>query len=199
MPLSNLHLTVLEITHSKTYPEIISLTQQLQPKVEEIVNYLSASQNHRARLIKPCIGFDAAAIALSFVPAAVGTLSNGREESQYAFNYHHLRRAVFAKCTEAGVKIESRYIVPSAHLTIARFIETRDFETKGKVDSEKMRKLVEKIESTNAELKEAYWPTKENKIAEGGEWIVGEGKGLDLRQGRVWYGGGSSVSVGKGF
>jgi hypothetical protein len=198
MPLENLHMTVLEITHSKTAPEIAALAQKLQPKISEIVNIAASSPDRRARLIKPAIGFDAAAIALSFVPAAGEVLPEGGQEDQDHFTYHHLRRTVFAMCSETGVKVDSRYVVPSAHLTIGRFINTADFEKDGKVDGEKIKELVKVIEDANEWLMK-FWPSEEEGIAEGGEWIVGEGKGLDLRSGTVWYGGGESVMVGKGF
>jgi hypothetical protein len=198
MPIDNLHLTVLEITHSKTAPEIDSLASKLQPKIQEIVNISSSSSDKRARLIKPSIGFDAAAIALSFVPAAGEDLPQNRQKEHDNFTYHHLRREVYAKCSETGVKVDSRYVVPSAHLTIGRFIKTTDFEKDGKVDAEKMKELVRVIEDANVWLKE-FWPNENSGIRDGGEWIVGEGKGLDMRMGTVWYGGGKSVMVGQGF
>jgi hypothetical protein len=198
MPIADLHMTVLEITHSKTAPEIESLVAKFQPKTQEIVNITSSSLEKRARLVKPAIGFDAAAIALSFVPAAGECLTQNRQKEQDNFTYHHLRRDVYAKSSETGVKVDSRYVVPSAHLTIGRFMTTTDFEKDGIVDAEKMRKLVEVIENANEWLKE-FWPNENDGIKDGGEWIIGEGKGLDMRMGTVWYGGGKSVMVGEGF
>jgi vesicle-fusing ATPase len=198
MPIDNLHITVLEITHSKTASEIDSLAAKLQPKIEEIVNTSFSSPNKRARLIKPALGFDAAAIALSFVPAAGESLPANRQKDHDNFTYHHLRREVYAECSETGVKVDSRYVVPSAHLTIGRFIKPTDFESDGNVDPEKMKKLVSVIEEVNKWLQE-FWPDENNGIKDGGEWVVGQGKGLDLRMGTVWYGGGRSIMVGKGF
>jgi hypothetical protein len=198
MPVENLHLTVLEITHSKTAPEITSLVGKTHPKVEQIVNYAYKSKTKRARLIKPTIGFDAAAIALSFVPAAGEALPDGREASLDDYTYHHLRRDVYNICEEAGVKVDSRYVVPSAHLTIGRFIDKGDFEVNEEVDGTKVEELVGVIENINAMLKREYWPNGAG-IVSGGEFIVGSEKGLVLRRDTVWYGGGSSVMEGRGF
>jgi len=196
-------MTALEITHSKTEAEIQTLVDQLKPAVSRIVNY---TLDHRARLIKPMIGYDASAIALSFVPAAGEALPKGRAAADDAYTYHHLRRDLFALSTEAGVKVDSRYIVPSSHLTIGRFLYTKDFaredpeaETEA-VDPEKMQKLIETIEEVNKWLQAEYWAHADGKnIPDGGEWVVGEGKGLDCRQGNLWYGGGKTVELGKGF
>jgi len=203
MPCDNLHMTVLEITHSKTSPEISSLKQQLRSKIPKIVNISFNEPSKRARLIKPAVGFDAAAIALTFVPAAGEALSLERNVVDDEFTYHHLRRDVYALASEGGLKVDSRYVVPSAHLTIGRFIVTEDFSSADesgamKSDPTKMKKLVDVIEEANAWLKHEYWP-KNDVVKEGGEWLVGQGKGLDCRFGPVWYGDGQSFMVGKGF
>lgn len=193
MPSHSQHMTVLEITHSKTPSEISILKETLSSIIPTAVNISSQNSIKRARLIKPLIGYDASALALSFVPAA---------SEKDTYSYHHLRRDVFALASEK-VKIESRYVVPSAHLTIGRFIDISDFAPAGKsegIDASPMAKLVEVIEEINAWLIEEYWPKDDDgTIGEGGEWRVGEGKGLDCRFGRLWYGGGESVMVGEGF
>lgn len=198
MPPENLHMTALEITHSLTSPEILSLVRQLTPSAEKITDY---TQSHRARIVKPLLSFDAQALALSFLPAAgepSDTNNSGHDDS---YTYHHLRRDLFTLATDAGVKVASRYVVPSAHLTVARFIESSDFETNnGKIDGTKVKAFVQEIEAINEWLVKEYWPTGgDHRIKEGGEWIVGEEKGLDFRQGTLWYGGGETVRLGKGI
>lgn len=190
MPQDSLHLTALEITHSKTAPEIQSLVSAMRSSIPEICDY---THTHRARLIKPIIGFDASALALSFVPAT--------EKDDDTYTYHHLRRDLYALCSETGVQVDSRYVVPSSHLTIGRFIKAEDFEDeKGVLESRKMDALIAKIEEINEWLKDEFWPEcNGGKVKGGGEWVVGEGKGLICRMGTVWYGGGESVYVGKGF
>jgi len=197
MPRDNLHMTALEITHSKTAPEIDALVEQLRPALEEVTDYTFA---HRARLVKPMITYDAQAMALSFLPAAGESLSTGRTAKDDAYSYHHLRRDLYTIASR-HVKVDSRYVVPSAHLTIGRFIYADEFETKeGKFDAERMRRLIQVIEETNAWLKKEFWPRDGQEIKKGGQWVVGEAKGLDHRKGALWYGGGGeTVRLGKGF
>ncbi|KAH8151828.1 uncharacterized protein LAJ45_03820 [Morchella importuna] len=71
MPLDNLHLTVLEIAHSRTRPEIDAITALLRPTLQQTVN-LPLSPKHRAVLIRPLLSFDSAALAISFPPWTAG-------------------------------------------------------------------------------------------------------------------------------
>lgn len=196
MPTDCLHMTALEITHSRTDAEIKSLVETMHPSIPTIVDY---TLTHRARLVKPMIGFDAQALALSFVPAAGEALPPGRTKADDKYTYHHLRRDLYTLSKER-LKVDSRYVVPSSHLTIGRFITAEDFSSDGKSDPEKMRQLIEKIEEVNEWLQAEYWP-KENDAAikDGGEWIVGQEKGLDCREGTLWYGAGKTVQLGRGF
>ncbi|KKK27145.1 hypothetical protein ARAM_005058, partial [Aspergillus rambellii] len=84
----------------------------------------------RTRLVKPLLSYDASAMAVSFVPASgAPTSRSARGPSQRgyddAYTYHHLRRDLARHVMASGVQIAARYIVPSAHVTIARFV-TRD-------------------------------------------------------------------------
>ncbi|KAK7533369.1 RNA ligase/cyclic nucleotide phosphodiesterase [Phyllosticta citribraziliensis] len=228
MPPSSLHMTALEITHSQPPEAIPPLIETLRPHLATITSYTST---HRARLVKPLLSFDASALALSFLPAAGEGLvrrssspathdNAGRPRSAEddAFSYHHLRRDLYDLASRAGVHVGSRYVVPSAHLTIARFIEARDFfvdgdEAKG-VDGPRVQAFMRTVEEINAWLKREFWPRDESNddddaerdgegskgIRDGGEWVVGEGKGLDCRMGTLWYGGGGeTVMLGEGF
>ena len=137
--------------------------------------------------MKPVVSFDAQALALSFLPAA-GEPGRSLEDDQYS--YHHLRRDLFAQAHAGGVKVGSRYVVPSAHLTIGRFIKAQDFD---------MAELMRVVDEINAWLEKEFWPT-ENGIKDGGEWVVGQEKGLEVRKGTLWYGsGGETVVLGEGF
>lgn len=192
MPLDCLHMTVLEVTHSQTEAEIFRLVNIMESKIPEIVDH---TYGHRARLVKPMLSYDAAAIALSFLPAA-GTefrgISNPKADS---YTYHHLRRDVYALSKSTGVEIASRYVVPSSHLTIARFVTQEDFAIAESevMDQQKIDKLVSKLVSINDGLQADHWSKRT------GSWLVGEEKGLVCRRGTVWYGGGQSQLEGRGF
>lgn len=205
-------MTALEFTHSQTPDVISSLISRLQPIVKTLINFPAnqhkATPKRRVRLVKPVLTYDAAAVALSFLPAA--------DQLGDEYSYHHLRSSLWdlssvtSKLNRGkvesdetrGVEINTRYIVPSAHLTIARFVAARDTTVdateEGKVDPEKIRKWVEVIEEVNEWLEKEYWSDEESGTEEM-QWVIGEEKGLDFRGGACWYGGGESVSVGEGF
>ena len=192
MPLECLHMTVLEIAHSRSESEIEDLIKVIDEKIAEITNL---TDSHRARLVKPMISYDAAAIALSFLPAAGDLSTMSHEPKNDAYTYHHLRRDVYALSESTGVQVDSRYNVPSSHLTIARFVTQKDFmkDAEEGLDPGKVVNLVRKLEESNAELESQYWPKS------AGTWIVGEQKGLDCRKGPLWYGGGQTKHLGRGF
>lgn len=194
-------MTAMEITHSLTAPEIDALVNTLRPACEAIANTPSR-EDKCVRLVKPMVSFDAAALALSFVPA-----------QNASFTYHHLRRDLHAAITEAGVPVASRYVVPSAHLTVARFNTPNPFGVDNALDAESGRdfglrkRLMDQVDVINAWLEEEYWPKSEDpgasevarQIKLGGEMIVGDEKGLDFRKGTLWYGGGETIYLGKGI
>ena len=201
MPLDNLHMTAMEVTHSKSELEIAHLVSVLKPTCQAFPDYPAS---HRARLIKPMISYDSAALALSFVPACGEALSHRRTVDDDKYTYHHFRRDLHSQITKAGVEVGSRYVVPSAHLTIARFNSPNVFggdPLDGTVtqDIRKRKHWLHEIDMINKWLEAEYWPSDEGTIMPGGDWIIGEEKGLDFRKGRLWYGGGETVYLGKGF
>lgn len=193
MPLSCLHINVFEITHSRTADEISALESRLSPNASEICDW---TFSHRARLVKPLLGHDASAVALTFVPAAGEGLTEQKDDG---YSYHHLRRDIYDLSVSTGVEITSRYTVPSAHLTVARFVSQDDFVgTDGKIDPRTVKGWVDTLKEINEWLQREYWPG-EDGIETGGEWVVGQEKGLDHRKGTLWYGGGETILLGKGF
>ena len=172
MPLECLHMTVLEITHSKTEAEIEHIVTSIDSNVAAIADF---TYDHRARLVKPMLSYDAAAIALSFLPAAGEGLPEARAaDADDAYTYHHLRRDLYGRCEAAGVEVASRYVVPSSHLTIARFVSQGDVAGKdgGGIERGKVQGLVGALEEINVELRSEYWG--EDGWIGGGSWVVGE-------------------------
>ena len=203
MPLDNLHMTTMEVAHSLTIEEINHFVSILLPNVDAIVDL---PYHHRARLIKPMVSYDSAALALSFVPASGEALPEDRRASEDEYTYHHLRRDLYTSIQDAGVKVASRYVVPSAHLTIARFNTPNVFGGQDgpmckapTLDLQKRRHWIREIEMINNWLEAEYWPQKGKETKPGGEWIVGEERGIDFRKGRLWYGGGETVKLGASF
>ena len=164
----------------------------------EITSYTYA---HRARLVKPFLSYDLSAFALSFLPAAgeevvspapVRPGPDDRASRDDGYTYHHLRRDVFDMARAGGVDIESRYVVPSAHITLGRYLSHEDHGT-----PEARRAWVDKINQINAWLENEVWNNHGCGFI--GEWIVGQERGLDARCGPLWYGMGRTICVGEGF
>ncbi|KAH8602230.1 RNA ligase/cyclic nucleotide phosphodiesterase [Bisporella sp. PMI_857] len=189
MPLERMHLTALEITHSLTDPEIHSIVDAIGP--EAIAAITDYTYTHRARLINPMVSYDGAALALSFLPTSPLPSSSPSDPN---FTYHHLRRDLYNLASRTGVSVDSRYVVPSSHITLARFLVQDDHDS-----PEKMKAFLDGVDSLNSWLQEMYWPSDGNDRVPEGDWIVGEEKGLDCREGQLWYGGGRTVRLGKGF
>ncbi|KAI2620364.1 RNA ligase/cyclic nucleotide phosphodiesterase [Hypomontagnella submonticulosa] len=198
MPLYRMHITTLEIDFSRTADEIEALKESLKPAIPHIASF---THQHRSRLVKPMISYDLSAFALSFLPAAgepalspaptapdtVQVLKQGD-----GYTYHHLRRDVWEQAKEAGVTVSSRYIVPSAHITLGRYLTEEEHVT-----PEQRKKWVDGIDEINVWLEAEVWNNAESRLI--GEWVVGQEKGLDVRVGTLWYGGGRTVQLGEGF
>ncbi|KAI1389966.1 RNA ligase/cyclic nucleotide phosphodiesterase [Hypoxylon trugodes] len=198
MPLHRMHITTLEVDFSRTADEIEALKETLKPAIPRIANY---THQHRSRLAKPMISYDLSAFALSFLPAAgepplsppptapdtVKVLAQGD-----TYSYHHLRRDMWDQAKEAGVTVSSRYIVPSAHITLGRYLTNKEHAT-----PEQRQRWVDAIDEINAWLESTVWNNADSKLV--GEWVVGQERGLDIRVGTLWYGGGRTVMTGEGF
>lgn len=193
-------MTALEVAHSMTGFQIEKLLRHIKPIVSPMTNYPFF---HRARLIKPLLSYDNQAIALSFLPASNENIPDAPAGNDKTYTYHHLRRDLYGLCTSTGVSPGSRYVVPSAHLTIARFVTERkpakDDKDQLPNSSEEIVRWVHHLEETNTWLKEEFWPQSRSPSNVQGEWVVGEERGLECRAGTLWYGGGWSVDVGRWF
>ena len=201
MPPHRMHMTTLELAHSRTADDIAGLLATIRPALPKLVNL---TFTNRSRLVKPMISYDLSAIAVSFLPAAGdkavfplhkqnGTGSgNGNVTSQDSYTYHHLRRDVYDLAQSTGVEIGSRYVVPSAHITLGRYLTHKDHDT-----PEKREAWVRAIDDINTWLEHEVWELNDGNFV--GEWFVGEERGLDARAGTLWYGGGRTIMVGEGF
>ncbi|KAL6232953.1 hypothetical protein BDW75DRAFT_216426 [Aspergillus navahoensis] len=200
-PSESLHITMLEIVSSRTREEVDALAGRLlqDGTASKLVNY-TYNNNYRVRLVKPIVNYDASAMALSFLPAAGEPTTADEQQHEDAYTYHHLRRDLAATVLDSGVGLGARYIVPSAHVTVARFVNQDGFLLDGgKVDRKSVAALVQSIESLNAVLREKYWPQEggEWSAPAKGEWVIGQEQGLEFNMGTSWYGGGEKVLVGR--
>lgn len=202
-----MHLTTLEVTHSRTPSEVAHLVDQMRPTVPALADFTLA---HRSRLVRPMVSYDLAAVAVSFLPACGEPVTSPppampadgdddavaedrrRHEVDDAYTYHHLRRDMFDLARTTSVHIDSRYVVPSAHITLGRYLMQDDHAT-----PEQRESWVKAIDDINAWLQRQVWDRSDGEFV--GEWIVGQEKGIDVRCGTLWYGGGKTVMMGEGF
>lgn len=192
-------MTTLEIRSEIDKDQIERLIGAVDSeKWQELANY---TLGHRARLVKPIISYDTSAIALSFVPAAGEDDPDINHGNDDGYTYHHLRRDLYDKVTTCGVTIAARYTVPSAHITIGRFVKPLKFPRENlespEVAGKKASQLVAEIEDLNAELRSKVWRRLGDHAQ--GQWIVGQEKGLELMLGPTWYGQGERFVLGEGF
>ena len=187
-------MTTLELLHSGTEADISTLVALLASQLERITDYPST---HPTRLVKPMIAFDTSAFAISFLPAA-GEYHASLDSS---YTIHHLRKDLYHLCEEAGVEAAPRYVVPSAHITIGRFLSHTTFQTmrNGKLimDKKKIAHWLDTVQALNLWLQKEYWPKDGNQVPAGGQWTIGSENGLECRGGTCWYGGGSCKHKGK--
>jgi hypothetical protein len=198
MPTHRMHMTTLEITFSRTPEEIAELVATMKSSIPSTTSY---TYSHRTRLVKPMISYDLSAFAVSFLPASSEmslspasvppVVTEGIVQGD-EYTYHHLRRDVFDLAKASGVEVASRYQVPSAHITLGRYLTQNEHQT-----PEQREKWVKAIEDINKWLESEIWDKEGAEFI--GEWIVGQERGLDARCGALWYGGGRTVNMGEGF
>lgn len=186
MPRECLHLSVLEIIHSAPVESVLTNLDLLRPYINELLNPI----DNAPVLMRPLVCFDSSALALTFVPIdhAIQKLPHSKfgidaTEKEARYSYTHYRASLYETVTNvAGVNVESRYQVPSAHVTIARFIKELSPDA---IDS-----LLSEIEKLNQWLDAEY--SDPSKFA----WRLGQERATECRYGRIWYGGGASEGQG---
>ena len=159
-PPSYLHLTVFEVTHSRT-------SEQLQPLVRAVRSHGSrlfdALPVDRVKLDSPLLNCDNAAVALTFLPVDV----DGNDITT-------LRAEVSRRMSALGLKLDGRYVLSSAHVTIGKFI-------KPQLQHATMEQWLARLEQLREECK--GWQ---------GEWCLADGP-LQVMTDKSWYGGGTVV------
>lgn len=102
-PHSELHLTLLEICHSRTPKEVAEVISKLRPLLSCLFKDV-----HSIHLQNPEFGFDTHACAVAFLPA----------DDSLQFDRAHLAQVL----TASGIPIDSRYASQSAHVTVMRYV-----------------------------------------------------------------------------
>lgn len=193
-------MTTLEMLPARSLSEVEEFENFLKEHapLQDIVNY---TLTHRARLVHPIVSYDASALAFSFIPAVEETDHDVGGKVKHGYSYQHLRSDLYNIVTEAGCELEARYTVPSAHVTIARFVRpvgrSENESEEPSLFRNRAHELAAAIEDINQELKSDDWKRFGNPSR--GEWVVGQEQGLELMKGRSWYGKGESVVIGEGF
>lgn len=161
IPRTDLHLSVIELSHRHTVPQLRNVADQIGPsRIQDILDHVSTLGN-KPGLVEPKISFDKMGIALNYLPSDSGS-----------FTYHHLRSDMHAMALESGIAIDMCYTAPSAHITIGRFIGNRFFET-----PEARNKFVQLVKDFN-------------KVQghDQSAWVVGGSQGLEMQLGYLKFG-----------
>lgn len=134
------------------------------------------------------ISYDLSAFAVSFLPAAgepavspapMALDSAAIIKKGDSYSYHHLRRDMWDLARKTEIEIDSRYIVPSAHITLGRYLSHKDHST-----PEQRKRWVDAIDKINEWLEREVWGRSDSEVI--GEWAVGQEKGFDVRVGNLW-------------
>ena len=161
MPVGDIHLSVIELSHRHTVPQLRAVTDQIEiSRIQKMLD-LTSNLSPRPGLICPQLSFDKMGVALNFIPSSAD-----------AYTYHHLRSDMHEIALESDVSIDMCYTAPSAHITLGRFVRNEFFETR-----EARQKFLTLVEKLNGELQ-----------ANQDVWRVGEGQGLELQLGYLKFG-----------
>jgi hypothetical protein len=132
--------------------------------------------------------FDGKGAAVTFVPDAPQAEHDAETpgSGNASFTYQHLRSEMHKLALKSGIKIDTCYTAPTAHVTIGRFIGNSFFAPRPTV-SEKLvdgtspvLRFVELIRRINEELEQMVW----NDM----RWVIARGHGLECQFGYVKFG-----------
>ena len=155
-----LHITVYEVTHSRT-------AEQLQPLLAAVRSHesqlFSALPVDRVRFDSPLLNYETSTVALTLLPVDVGD-----------YDITTLRAEVGERLSAVGVQWEGRYVAPTAHITIGRFIRSQ-------LQRATMEQWLAKLDELRDECRQ--WQ---------GEWCLAHGS-LQVMTAASWYGHGTVV------
>ena len=188
VPTTDLHLSILELSHQHTLAHLRAVHALLGPTlVSSMLNLPHrdpSAFSHRAsspsavaapKLVRPLLVFDQRGLALTFVPAAPAPRRT----------YHHLRAALQAHALSSGLAIDTCYTTATAHITLARFVGTDAFfDRDGGDGSAAAQRFVDLIHRVNEGLRVAW----EAGDKDDGSWTVGGEAGLELQLGYLKFG-----------
>lgn len=165
-------MTVLEIIQAVTPEKLQACVDKLEPSLHQLIGLVS---DHSVRLGRPQLNFDDGAVSMTFIPV-------GKDD----YTYLHLRRDLANLCNSNGVEVASRYFTTSSHITIARFVY-RDALT----DLPSRERWVDKIKHLNESFENRLWLDGDHLAR---SWVIGADRGVEVRMGRLWYGGGKTIA-----
>ncbi|KAH6616539.1 RNA ligase/cyclic nucleotide phosphodiesterase [Boeremia exigua] len=162
IPRKDLHLSVIELSHRHTVPQLRNVAAEIGiSQIQGILNLVS-TLSIKPKLVAPTISFDKMGIALNYLPSDTDI-----------YTYHHLRSDMHALALESGVTgIDCCYTAPSAHITIGKFVKNKFFET-----AEARNKFVKLVKDFNAMQRKGDHT-----------WAVGENQGFEMQLGYLKFG-----------
>ncbi|MCJ1466690.1 hypothetical protein MMC07_005310 [Pseudocyphellaria aurata] len=210
IPASDLHLSVLELSHRHTLAHLRAVYTHLGPALiatmldlphtRPLISMPDAAEipdatpnpdfpNPAPRLIRPMLLFDQRGVALTFVPTAVAATP-----LHAPYSYHHLRADLQAHALRSGLAIDTCYTAPTAHVTLGRFVGTQAFFARAGAAAH----FVAVVHEINEQLRTG-WDSAEGDGDGDGEWVVAGERGLEWHLGYLKFGRGSEMAemVGK--
>ncbi|CUM65865.1 uncharacterized protein PRCAT00003515001 [Priceomyces carsonii] len=152
LPPELLHLTVLEIALLLPKSSIMKIVEEVLPHIETILRIA----NDGPVLNEPLICFDSNAIAVSFT-------SVGKCSSRY-------RQDVFESVSLYDIKAQPRYLSPTMHITIVRFVK--------ELDEEDIKSLLQKVDELNSSIQNFEWKVSKCELNYGLGWYGQPKKGI---------------------
>lgn len=178
-PPSFLHMTVVEWVSAEigNAAQVRHVVDTLQGKGAEALDALTGLYAHTVCLVEPTVSFDAAAIAISFLPAS-------SDAPEGAHDYAMYRTAKIKQVQDIAAKYglpapKPRYLLPSAHITVARVCRPLH-------ENSSIPFLVEGLDRITRSWHERHGSSL--------RWPIHACQ-LEVMHGQVWYGGGQRTVI----